>query len=105
MKVKVEKTEEGELFFRLPDEYQEELNWQDGDLIQWDETGDGSITLKRMSELELLKEKSLKNPDVKAEYDRICYGVTKLTKAGFDERQAFAIVSIMEEMSHNKKAE
>ena len=57
----------------------------------------------RLSELELLKEKSLKNLTLKNTID--CYGVTKLTKAGFDERQAFAIVSIMEDMIHNKKAE
>lgn len=103
MKVSIEKAENGELFFRLPNEYQEALNWQDGDLIQWDKTDDGSVILKRISELELLKEKALKNPDVKAEYERVCYGVTKLSNTGFDERQAFAIVSLMEDLS--KKAE
>ncbi len=61
MRVKIEKTEEGELFFRLPDEYQEELNWQDGEAIQWSVNDDGSIALRRMAEPELLKEKALKN--------------------------------------------
>lgn len=61
MRVKIEKTEEGELFFRLPDEYQEELNWQDGELIQWSVNDDSSIVLRRMTEPELLREKALKN--------------------------------------------
>lgn len=60
MRVKIEKTEEGELFFRLLDEYQEELNWQDGELIQWSVNDDGSIVLRRITEPELLREKALK---------------------------------------------
>lgn len=53
MNVKIEKTDEGQAFFRIPDEYLEDLQWQEGDVIEWIDNRDGSWTLQR----------SLVNPD------------------------------------------
>lgn len=72
MQVKIEKTEQGEHYFLIPDEFQKELSWREGDTIQWINNGDGSWTLKKLSQLESLKLKALNNPEVKAEYDQLC---------------------------------
>ncbi|MCS6126607.1 hypothetical protein G3485_00025 [Shewanella baltica] len=49
MKVEIERTEDGEAFFRLPDEYLADLKWQDGDVIEWIDNKDGTWTLRKSS--------------------------------------------------------
>lgn len=72
MKLKIEKDENGEHYFLIPDELQKELSWKAGDSIEWIDNRDGSWTLKKLCQLEALKLKAFeKNPAVKAEYDRI----------------------------------
>jgi bifunctional DNA-binding transcriptional regulator/antitoxin component of YhaV-PrlF toxin-antitoxin module len=98
MKVKIEKTEEGEAFFRIPDKYQEELQWEEGDTIKWLDNKDGSWTLKKVSSLETLKEKALSNPEVKEEYDQINRCITKLIVAGLSEKQAVDVAFLIEDL-------
>jgi bifunctional DNA-binding transcriptional regulator/antitoxin component of YhaV-PrlF toxin-antitoxin module len=98
MKVKIERTEDGEAFFRIPDEYQEELQWEEGDTIKWVDNKDGSWTLQKVSSLEILKEKALSNPEVKEEYDRINRCITKLIVAGLNENQALEVALLIEDL-------
>ncbi|MCT8874201.1 hypothetical protein [Shewanella xiamenensis] len=49
MKVEIESTEDGEAFFRLPDEYLADLKWQDVDVIEWIDNKDGTWTLRKSS--------------------------------------------------------
>jgi bifunctional DNA-binding transcriptional regulator/antitoxin component of YhaV-PrlF toxin-antitoxin module len=98
MKVKIERTEDGEAFFRIPDEYQEELQWEEGDTIKWVDNKDGSWTLQKVSSLEILKEKALSNPEVKEEYDRINCCITKLIVAGLNENQALEVALLIEDL-------
>ena len=47
MKVEIERTEDGEAFFRLPDEYLADLKWQYADVIEYIDNNDGSWTLRK----------------------------------------------------------
>ncbi|WP_306687731.1 MULTISPECIES: AbrB/MazE/SpoVT family DNA-binding domain-containing protein [Vibrio] len=71
MRVKIEQNEDGECYFLIPDELQKDLSWNEGDPIEWVDNGDGSLTLRKLSQLEVLKLKAFEDPDVKAEYDRL----------------------------------
>lgn len=71
MRVKIEKNEDGERYFLIPDELQKDLSWNEGDPIEWIDNSDGSLTLRKISQLEALKLKAFEEPDVKAEYDRL----------------------------------
>lgn len=71
MRVKIEQNEDGERYFLIPDELQRDLSWNEGDPIEWIDNGDGSLTLRKLSQLEALKLKAFEDPDVKAEYDRL----------------------------------
>ncbi|WP_407832381.1 MbcA/ParS/Xre antitoxin family protein [Vibrio rotiferianus] len=48
MKVKIEKTCDGEAFFNIPEILQEELQWEEGDQIEWLDNNDGSWTLRKV---------------------------------------------------------
>ncbi|MDW6004447.1 hypothetical protein [Vibrio mangrovi] len=98
MKVTIEKNEDGESYFLIPDEIQKELQWEESDVIQWIDNDDGSWTLRKLSPLEALKEKSLSDQEVKIEYEKIRHNINRLVNAGFDEKQATAIVFVMKEM-------
>ena len=56
MKVKIEQNENGEHYFLIPDDLQRELSWNEGDLIEWIDNGDGSWILKKLSKLDVLLE-------------------------------------------------
>ncbi|WP_194091499.1 hypothetical protein [Vibrio hibernica] len=71
MRVKIEQNENGEYYFLIPDELQENLSWNEGDHMEWIDNGDGSLTLKKLSQLEALKIKAFEEPDVKAEYGQL----------------------------------
>ena len=71
MKIKIEQNEDGERYFLIPDELQKDLLWNEGDTIEWIDNNDGSWTLKKLSQLEILKLKAFEDPLVKAEYDRL----------------------------------
>ncbi|EKO3791031.1 hypothetical protein HAR83_000379 [Vibrio metschnikovii] len=71
MRVKIEQNEDGERYFLIPDELQKDLSWNEGDPIEWIDNSDGSLTLRKISQLEALKLKAFEDPDVKAEYDRL----------------------------------
>ncbi|NGZ68664.1 hypothetical protein G6Z92_17160 [Vibrio aestuarianus subsp. cardii] len=71
MRVKIEQNEDGERYFLIPDELQKDLSWNEGDPIEWIDNGDGSLTLRKLSQLKALKLKASEDPDVKAEYGRL----------------------------------
>ncbi|WP_332405500.1 hypothetical protein [Vibrio metschnikovii] len=71
VRVKIEQNEDGERYFLIPDELQKDLSWNEGDPIEWIDNSDGSLTLRKSSQLEALKLKAFEDPDVKAEYDRL----------------------------------
>lgn len=71
MRVKIKQNEDGERYFLIPDELQKDLSWNEGDPIEWIDNSDGSLTLRKISQLEALKLKAFEDPDVKAEYDRL----------------------------------
>ncbi|GHY30267.1 MULTISPECIES: MbcA/ParS/Xre antitoxin family protein [Vibrio] len=48
MKVKIEKTSDGEDFFNIPEKLQRELQWEEGDQIEWFDNKDGSWTLRKV---------------------------------------------------------
>ena len=48
MKVKIEKTGDGEAFFNIPEILQKELQWNEGDQIEWMDNKDGSWTLRKV---------------------------------------------------------
>ncbi|ENM5780285.1 hypothetical protein NTH50_003801 [Vibrio mimicus] len=71
MRVKIEQNEDGDYYFLIPDDLREDLSWNKGDPIEWIDNGDGSCTLKKLSQLELLKLRAFEDPIVKAEYERL----------------------------------
>lgn len=44
--LEVQEDDDGELFIILPDEIIENLNWQEGDILNWDVKGEGIILTK-----------------------------------------------------------
>lgn len=52
MQVKLEENEDGEIFFRIPSIYEQELQWDEGDLIEWIDNKNCSWTLQKVSPLE-----------------------------------------------------
>ena len=40
----------GDCFMLLPDELLEQVDWQEGDNVQWIDNGDGSFTIKKYEE-------------------------------------------------------
>jgi bifunctional DNA-binding transcriptional regulator/antitoxin component of YhaV-PrlF toxin-antitoxin module len=44
---KIEMDASGEMYFRIPDEMWDELDWEIGDNILWTDNGDGSYTLRK----------------------------------------------------------
>lgn len=51
--VEVQEDETGEAFIQLPDDLLEEVNWKEGDVIDWHDNKDGSFTMsKRQVETE-----------------------------------------------------
>ncbi|MEH0742583.1 hypothetical protein H4F05_13800 [Vibrio cholerae] len=71
MRVKIQRNEDGEYYFLIPNELQGDLSWEEGDTVEWTDNGDGTWTLRKLSQLEALKLRALEDPDVKAEYDRL----------------------------------
>ncbi|MFB2672072.1 hypothetical protein ACE02S_01720 [Shewanella xiamenensis] len=71
MQVKIEQHDNGEYYFLIPKQLQKELAWNEGDTIRWVDNGDGSWTLSKLSQFDLLKLKAFEDPEVKAEYDRL----------------------------------
>ena len=54
MRVKIEQNENGEQYFLIPADLQREQSWNEGDLIEWIDNGDGSWILKKLSKLDVL---------------------------------------------------
>jgi len=44
---KIEMDSSGEAYFLIPDELWDELDWEIGDTIMWDDNGNGSYTLRK----------------------------------------------------------
>ena len=44
----LQELETGELFVAFPDEFLEEVGWQEGDILEWDIKGNG-ITLNKLN--------------------------------------------------------
>jgi bifunctional DNA-binding transcriptional regulator/antitoxin component of YhaV-PrlF toxin-antitoxin module len=42
------KDNNGELYFEIPDELMERMGWSEGDDLQFEETGEGSFTIKKV---------------------------------------------------------
>lgn len=49
MRVTIQETKDGEAFFEIPDEYLEQLQWEEGDIIEWIDNKDGTWTLNNCS--------------------------------------------------------
>ena len=47
--IEVEEAANGEAFITFPDELIEELNWQEGDILEWNVKGNG-ITLNKLND-------------------------------------------------------
>jgi len=47
--IEVEETGNGDAFITFPDELIEELNWQEGDILEWNVKGNG-ITLNKLND-------------------------------------------------------
>lgn len=71
VRVKIQQNAEGEHYFLIPEQLQQELSWNEGDAVEWIDNGDGSWTLRKLSQLEALKLRAFENSDVKAAYDRL----------------------------------
>ncbi|KVX03057.1 hypothetical protein [Shewanella frigidimarina] len=52
MQVKLEENNDGEIFLRIPSIYEQELQWNEGDLIEWIDNKNGSWTLQKISSLD-----------------------------------------------------
>lgn len=59
MRVKIEQTANGELFFKIPETLLSELQWINGDQIEWIDNKNGSWTLKRVETVHSVHSKSL----------------------------------------------
>ena len=44
--IEVEEANNGDVFIPLPDEICEELNWQEGDILEWNLKGNGIVLNK-----------------------------------------------------------
>jgi bifunctional DNA-binding transcriptional regulator/antitoxin component of YhaV-PrlF toxin-antitoxin module len=44
--LEVEEDEQGDLFLTFPDELMDEMNWKEGDILNWDLQGEGVILTK-----------------------------------------------------------
>jgi bifunctional DNA-binding transcriptional regulator/antitoxin component of YhaV-PrlF toxin-antitoxin module len=44
--LEIQEDDDGELFIVFPDEVIEDLNWQEGDILNWDVKGEGIILTK-----------------------------------------------------------
>lgn len=45
--VKIQESDDGELFFQLPEKVLKELDWHEGDLLVWTDGSDGSVVVQR----------------------------------------------------------
>ncbi|MGF1759878.1 AbrB/MazE/SpoVT family DNA-binding domain-containing protein [Photobacterium sagamiensis] len=45
--VTVKETEDGELYFEIPEEFIEQLGWSEGMTIEWIDNEDGTWTLQK----------------------------------------------------------
>ncbi|WP_050907882.1 MbcA/ParS/Xre antitoxin family protein [Vibrio harveyi] len=59
MKVKIEKTGDGEAFFNIPEILQKELQGNEGDQIEWMDNKDGSWTLRKVGFEDDIQSKSI----------------------------------------------
>ncbi|MDK2600823.1 MbcA/ParS/Xre antitoxin family protein [Vibrio vulnificus] len=59
MKVKIEKTCDGEFFFNIPEVLQKELQWEENDQIEWLDNKDGSWTLRKAGLEDDIQSKSI----------------------------------------------
>ncbi|EGQ8224150.1 DUF2384 domain-containing protein [Vibrio cholerae] len=76
MRVKIEQMANGEFFFKIPETLRSELQWTDGDQIEWIDNKNGSWTLKRVETLHsdnsnFLNDLLVQNPALKAEIDEV----------------------------------
>jgi bifunctional DNA-binding transcriptional regulator/antitoxin component of YhaV-PrlF toxin-antitoxin module len=46
--LEVQQHEDGEYFIEFPDEVLQEVDWKEGDVIDWSDNGNGSWTLKKL---------------------------------------------------------
>lgn len=47
--VTTQKLDNGDTYIELPDDVLEELEWQEGDVIEWVSADDGSYSLKKVN--------------------------------------------------------
>ena len=48
--LEVQKLEDGDQYIEFPKELMEEVGWEDGDVLEWIDNGNGSWTLKKLEE-------------------------------------------------------
>ena len=68
MRVKIKQNENGEHYFIIPDEFQKDLSWNEGDLIEWIDNGDSCWTLKKLCQQDALEPKAIENSGLKSDY-------------------------------------
>lgn len=68
MRVKIKQNENGERYFIIPDEFQKDLSWNEGDLIEWIDNGDSCWTLKKLCQQDALELKAIENSGLKSDY-------------------------------------
>ncbi|ENM3886671.1 DUF2384 domain-containing protein [Vibrio cholerae] len=76
MRVKIEQMAYGEFFFKIPETLRSELQWREGDRIEWIDNKNGSWTLKRVESLHsdnsnFLNDLLVENPALKAQIDEV----------------------------------
>ncbi|HGE6060440.1 TPA: antitoxin Xre/MbcA/ParS toxin-binding domain-containing protein [Vibrio cholerae] len=76
MRVKIEQMSNGEFFFKIPETLRSELQWREGDRIEWIDNKNGSWTLKRVESLHsdnsnFLNDLLVENPALKAQIDEV----------------------------------
>ncbi|MDG3085294.1 hypothetical protein P7F88_03915 [Vibrio hannami] len=67
MKVTIEQLDTGEHYFILPEKFQQELEWKEGDTIEWIDNHDGSYLLSNVNKNRTFKEKADSTSDVPEE--------------------------------------
>lgn len=48
MRVTIQENENGEAFIEIPEEHLKELQWEEGDIVEWIDNKNGSWTLKKV---------------------------------------------------------
>lgn len=77
MKAAVQTLPNGDKFIEFPDELLEELGWKEGEVLKWDKSDDGSVTIKKVNPLGVSQE-----------------SIDRMVAAGWTEDQVDALLEV-----------